>query len=319
MAMVNLTINGKKIKANEGQTLLQVAGDNGIKIPTLCAVDAVEPYGSCRLCVVEVKNGNMVTIETSCTYPAAEGLEVQTDSEEVIKARKLVLELLLARCPNVKIVQELAAEYGITKPADHLTMENEYCIVCGLCVRACHEVVKAGAISFAGNGKDKRVDSPFSLEAESCIGCGSCAFVCPTGIIKVRDMENATENMPAGEVTIGPERIIENWNRSLPMQICKDSGNAYAPEFMLKRFREDMQLPDQFFDISPSHRECPEVDEDLCLGCGACLDECPVGAIRLKLTDDSEVRSNIMKTHCCGCRSCTIYCVRSAIKVPEIA
>ncbi len=317
--MATLTIDGKKIKAKEGQTILEAARENGIRIPTLCSCDAVEPYGACRVCIAEVKNGSMVSLESSCTYPAADGIDVQTASPDVIKARKLVLELHLARCPNVKAVQELAAEYGIEKPADHLTVENEYCILCGLCVRACHEVVQAAAISFTGNGKDKRVDSPFSMEAESCIGCGSCAFVCPTGIIKVRDIPRATENMPAGEVVIGPERVIENWNRNLKMKECKESGNPYAPEYMLQRFQETMGLPPQFFDIAPGYRECPEVDEELCLGCGACLDECPVGAIRLKERDNNEIRSNIMKTHCCGCRTCLIYCVRSAIKIPEIA
>jgi bidirectional [NiFe] hydrogenase diaphorase subunit len=317
--MANLTIDGKKIKAQPGQTILQAARDNNIAIPTLCACDALKPYGACRVCIVEVAGGGLTGLESSCTYPALEGIEVSTNSASVIEARKLVLELQLARCPNVKVIQELAAEYGITSPRDQMTIENEYCILCGLCVRACHEVVQAKAISFCNSGKDKKVDSPFGLEAENCIGCGSCAFVCPTGIIKVRTVENATENMPAGEVVIGPERIIENWNRNLTMRVCKDSGNPFAPEYMLKKFTEDMSLPPQFFDYSPSCRECPQVDEDLCLGCGACLDECPVGAIQLRLIDDERVRSNIMTTHCCGCRTCTIYCVRSAIKVPVTA
>jgi len=317
--MVNLTIDGKKIKAQTGQTLLQAARENGIYIPSLCACDALEPYGSCRVCVVEIINDNGSTLESACTYPVASGLQVATDSDEVIKARKLVLNLLLARCPNVKEVQDMAAQYGVTEPAEYLTVENEYCVLCGLCVRACNEVVQADAISFAGNGKDKKVTAPFGLEAENCIGCGSCAFVCPTGIIKVRTVDNATENMPAGEVVIGPERVIDNWNRNLTMQQCKQSGNPYAPEFMLQSFQATMPLSEQFFDIAPSYREYPEVDETLCVGCGACLDECPVGAIRLKLNDEGEVRSNIMKTHCCGCRTCPMYCVRSAIKVPEIA
>ncbi len=317
--MVRVTIDGKKIKAQEGDTILKTARDNGIEIPTLCSSDALEPYGACRVCVVEVKNNNTTTLETACTYPVSEGLEISTDSEEVIKARKFVLELHLARCPNVKAVQELAARYGIEKPGEHLRVENEYCILCGLCVRACTEVVQAEAISFAGNGKEKEVSSPFNVEAENCIGCGSCAFVCPTGIIKVRDVEKAVDNMPAGEVDRGAERIIENWNRTLQMQECKESGNPYAPQYMLERFKDTMLLSPQFFDVSPSYRECPEVDEELCVGCGACLDECPVGAIRLKIREDGEIRSNIMTTHCCGCRTCLIYCVRSAIKLPEIA
>jgi len=317
--MVNLTIDGKKIKARSGQTLLHAARENGIYIPSLCACDALEPYGSCRLCVVEITNGSASTLESSCTYPVAAGLQVETASDDVVKARKLVLELLLARCPNVSEVQEMAAQYGISAPPEYLTVENDYCILCGLCVRACSEVVQVDAISFAGSGKDKKVTAPFGQEAENCIGCGSCAFVCPTGIIKVRTVEHATENMPAGEVVIGSERIIDNWNRNLTLQQCKQSGNPYAPEFMLKRFQATMPLSEQFFDIAPSYREYPEVDETLCVGCGACVDECPIGAVRLKLNDEGEVRSNIMKTHCCGCRTCTMYCVRSAIKVPEIA
>jgi len=317
--MVTFSINGKKIKAKPGTTVLAAAREHDIYIPTLCSNDAVEPYGACRLCVVEIKNGAMTSIETSCTYPVADGIEVQTDSAEVVKARSMVLELLLARCPNVKVVKELAARYGIEKAPEHLAVENEYCILCGLCVRGCHEVVKAGAIGFSGNGKNKKVESPFGLEAEACIGCGSCAFVCPTGIVKVRDIDHATETMPAGEVSLGPERVIENWNRNLPLRVCKESGNPFAPDFMLRRFMDTMLLSPQFFDISPSYRECPSVDEDLCVGCGACIEECPVGAIQLRITDKKTIRSNIMTTHCCGCRTCTIYCVRSAIKVPARA
>jgi len=313
--MVNVVIDGKKIKAKEKQTILEVAREHKIEIPTLCASDAVKPYGACRLCVVEVKAGNTATIETSCTYPVAEGLQISTNSAKVIEARKLVLQLLLARCPNVKIVKELAKEYGIEKVDTCLRLENEYCILCGLCVRACDEVVQAKAISFSGSGKDKKVDSPFHGTAEDCIGCGSCAFVCPTGIIKVRDVGSAADVSPEGTTVIGAERIIENWNRELKFKLCKKSGNPYAPEFMLNQFKDKMNLPPQFFDVSPSYREYPEVDEELCIGCGACVDECPVGAIQLEAREKKEVRSHILPTHCCGCQTCTIYCVRAAIKV----
>lgn len=312
--MISLTINGKKIKADANQTILEAARENGIYIPTLCSNDALNPYGACRLCVVEVKNGSNTTIESSCTYPVLNGLVVDTNAAKVIEARKVVLQLHLARCPNVKIVKEMAAEYGIEQVDDQLTLENEYCILCGLCVRACNEVVQAGAISFAGSGINKKVSSPFHQTAEDCIGCGSCVFVCPTGIVKMKDVDSAAEVGPEGEDFIGWERMIENWKRELKLKLCKESGNPYAPEFMLDRFRTTMNLPAQFFDISPSCREYPNVDEELCIGCGACLDECPIGAIQLEEKGE-EIKSHILPTHCCGCRNCLMYCVRAAIKV----
>ena len=86
--MVTLKINNKKIKANEGSTILEVARANGIHIPTLCSNDALEAYGACRLCIVEVTQGKRTVIESSCTYPVAEGQEVKTDSPRVMAGRK---------------------------------------------------------------------------------------------------------------------------------------------------------------------------------------------------------------------------------------
>ncbi|MBW1839873.1 MAG: (2Fe-2S)-binding protein, partial [Deltaproteobacteria bacterium] len=186
--MVTLKINGKKIKAKEGSTLLMAARANGIEIPTLCSNDALKPYGACRLCIVEIAKGGNTFIDTSCTYPVEEGLVVKTSTPRVVEGRKMVIELHLARCPNVKIIKQLADEYGVTESAREMGKDNEYCILCGLCVRACNEVVKVGAIQFAGKGIDKVVDSPFSKTAEDCIACGSCAFVCPTGIIEKNDI-----------------------------------------------------------------------------------------------------------------------------------
>jgi NADH dehydrogenase/NADH:ubiquinone oxidoreductase subunit G len=97
--MISLTINDKKIEAEEGLTVLKVAEKAGIKIPTLCSHKALSPYGACRLCLVEISQNGGSTIHASCTYPALEGLVVQTDSERVIKTRKIMIELLLARCP----------------------------------------------------------------------------------------------------------------------------------------------------------------------------------------------------------------------------
>ena len=187
--MVNLAINGKKVKAAKGSTILQVARANNIMIPTLCSADALEPYGACRVCVVEIKTNNNSALEASCTYQVADGMDVQTDSPAVIKARKYVLELLLARCPNVKAVQELAADYGVEKPGDHLSVENEYCILCGLCVRVCAEVSKRQGVNFSGRGAGRKVQTPFNKVSPTCIGCGACAHLCPTGRISIEPAE----------------------------------------------------------------------------------------------------------------------------------
>ena len=143
--MVSLKINGKKIKAQGGTTILKAARAHGIEIPTLCSNDALESYGACRLCIVEIRKNGRVAIETSCTYPVEEGVEVKTDTPRIIEARKMIVELHLARSPNVKVISQLAEEYGITESARQMGKDNEYCILCGLCVRACNDVVKAGA------------------------------------------------------------------------------------------------------------------------------------------------------------------------------
>ena len=110
--MVNLTIDNKKIEAEAGQTILEVARENGIAIPTLCSNEALEPSGACRMCVVEVKHGKRTRIVTSCLYPVAEGLIVDTKSERVLAARRLVLQLLLARCPDIDAAQADGARSG---------------------------------------------------------------------------------------------------------------------------------------------------------------------------------------------------------------
>ena len=102
--MLKIKINGKNIKAKEGATVLEVARANGIDIPTLCSNDALKSYGACRMCIVEVENNKRTTIEAACTFPVADGMSVDTKSERVIAGRKLVIELLLSRCPNVKVV-----------------------------------------------------------------------------------------------------------------------------------------------------------------------------------------------------------------------
>jgi heterodisulfide reductase subunit A len=197
--MVRFTINGQEFKAEEGQTVLEVAQRAGIHIPTLCYHAALEPYGACRLCTVEIQWGRRVSLQTACTYPVQEGIEVQTMSPSVIQARKMILELLLARCPNVPLVQDLAREYGIEKPRFKTDDPEEKCVLCGLCVRVCNELVGAGAINFSDRGTGRMVGPPFLEKTDACIGCGACAIVCPTGVIQIVGEEEAIyEELPLG-------------------------------------------------------------------------------------------------------------------------
>jgi coenzyme F420-reducing hydrogenase beta subunit len=184
---VTLRIDDKEVKAKEGATILDVARKMGIEIPTLCYSSALEPFGACRLCSVEIvdKRGRK-RIVTSCNYPIEEGLTVYTKSEKVLKTRKVLLELLLARCPKVKKIQDMAREYGVEKPRFWINNEEEDCILCGLCTRVCEERIGVYGINFAKRGVEREVTTPYHELSDDCIGCGACAIVCPTKSKKIR-------------------------------------------------------------------------------------------------------------------------------------
>jgi heterodisulfide reductase subunit A len=185
--MISLTINDKKIEAEEGLTVLKVAEKAGIRIPTLCSHKALSPYGACRVCLVEIsQDGEPSSIQASCTYPALEGLVVQTDSQRVIKTRKIMIELLLARCPDSEEIKNLAKELGIEKT--RVKPKNKDCSLCGLCVRMCQERMGRAAISFSGRGPRREVTSPFGRPSEVCQACGACDFICPTGKIRLPEV-----------------------------------------------------------------------------------------------------------------------------------
>jgi heterodisulfide reductase subunit A len=197
--MIKFTIDGQTFEAKEEQTILEVARRVGIKIPTLCYHPALEPYGACRLCTVEVRWGRRSSLETACTYPVREGIEVLTMSEPVLAVRRMILELMLARCPNVPVIQDLAREYGIEKSRFKTEDPDENCILCGLCVRVCNELVGTGAINFSERGITRVIGPPFLQKTRTCIGCGACAIVCPTGAIKIVGEEEAIyEALPLG-------------------------------------------------------------------------------------------------------------------------
>ena len=237
--MITFTIDRVEVEAEEGQNVLQVALDNGFDIPHLCYHEALEPYGACRLCQVEVTKGNRTRLTTSCNYPALEGIKVQTGTEKVMKARKMVIELLVARSPNVPIIKDLAEEYSVGTP--RFTLEDDDCILCGLCERVCREIVGVEAISFLGRGSNRKVGPPLEINPQTCIACGACVYICPTDCIKVEENEN--------------ERTIVRWGRTLPMKKCKVCGRSFAPWFQLDYFGKITEgIPKDFWDKCPDCR-----------------------------------------------------------------
>jgi NADH dehydrogenase/NADH:ubiquinone oxidoreductase subunit G len=175
--MITLRINGVPVSVDEGTTLLDAARFLGIPIPTLCHMDGLSPYGACRLCVVEVGEEPRSRLVTSCTYPAEEGLMVRTGSARVVRARRMIVELLLASCPQSKVVQDLAA--GLDVRQQRFRQEFEDCILCGRCVRMCEEQMMAKAIGFSGRGEKRNIGTPFDRKSEVCRLCGGCLYVCP--------------------------------------------------------------------------------------------------------------------------------------------
>lgn len=184
--MIKFTINDQEVEARPGWTVLETARKYGIHIPTLCHHEAVEPSGACRLCVVELREGDWSKVVISCMYPVQEGLNVYTDTPRVKNVRRWILEMLLAECPASEKIRKLAAEYGVEQSRFAVHDPEEDCILCGLCVRVCREVVGVSAISTVGRGVHKQIGAPYLAPSDTCVACGCCVTVCPTGAMARR-------------------------------------------------------------------------------------------------------------------------------------
>ena len=239
--MISLTINGQKVEVEPGTTILQAAEKLGIFIPTLCYDPELTPAGACRMCVVEVEKARALV--ASCCTPAAEGMVVYTDTERVHTARKINLHLLLANHPLDCLtcektgscrLQDYCYMYGISesefkgerkdyKPDDtnpFFIRDMNKCILCGLCVRICHEINGAGAIEFMKRGFETKVTPAFDdpLEKSSCVFCGMCVDACPVGALTAKQ-------------SIGRGRI---WELAKVKTVCPYCGTGCGLELYIK-------------------------------------------------------------------------------------
>lgn len=178
MSEIILEIDGKEVKARDGMTVLEAANQAGIKIPTLCHHKKLEPYGGCRLCIVELMGKGAPRLVVSCVYPAEKGLVVRTRSEKIDRIRKMIIELFMSHAPFAFDLLDLAKEYGADP--NRFDKVSSFCIHCGLCVRYCAEVKKADAIGFIDRGVRKEISFIPEIAAKECWKCKECFPLCPT-------------------------------------------------------------------------------------------------------------------------------------------
>lgn len=211
--MPTLRVDGVRVQVREGATVLEAARAAGAEVPTLCHHEGLEAWGGCRLCLVEITKESWAgppKIVTSCNYPAEEALIVRTTGERVVATRRVVVDLLLARCPDTPLVRKLAREHGIEATSYEVNPEPTDCVLCGLCTRACDRM-GVSAIASVSRGVNRAVAPPFDQPPPDCIGCLACAEICPTGHIAWSEAD--------GRRTI--------WGRVFEMQRCEGCGSPH--------------------------------------------------------------------------------------------
>ncbi len=298
--MVTIVINGKKISTQEGRTILEVAREAGIEIPTLCNHESLPPYAACRFCIVEVAYKGVTRYRASCIFPVAEGMEIKTHSERVLKIRRMLAELMLARCPESDVIRDLAYDVGVGDCRfDRPRGEKSPCRTCGACQirekmrhglrrRRAQQLCQQGRLHpvrhvrpalrrrdedrravVRGRGMKRRVTTPFRQPSEFCISCGACTSICPTGAIELM-------------------RIRPQPPRPIPSEF--EQGLAT---------RKPVYLP------FPQAIPCvPVIDKETCVyfktgGCKVCEEACQARAIDHTMQDrveEIEVGNIIMAT-----------------------
>jgi NADH dehydrogenase/NADH:ubiquinone oxidoreductase subunit G len=216
---VTVTLNGSIVTGNAGMTILELSRANSIEIPTLCYHQELSLLGACRLCVVEVEGSR--TLVGSCHTPISPGMVIYTHSPKVLEARKVIVELFLARHPdscifcskaNICELRAIAADldigvprfqlpsryYAIEDVSSYITRDLTKCVLCRRCIRACREIKKADvyAIAYRGSCSKVTVDFDRPLDKEICYDCDVCVSVCPTGALTLKDEEHVKKGPP---------------------------------------------------------------------------------------------------------------------------
>ena len=217
---VTFFMDGKEVSAESGQTLLDVARENGIDIPTICFHEATTANALCRICVVEVEG--MRVLQPACIVEAANSMKVQTRSEKVIRARRTILEMLastmdLSEAPEI---QTMMFEYGASSSRfpdaerresevkdDNPMYVRDYskCLLCWRCVQVCAEDAQyTFAINFDGRGFETQIGTFFdrTIPETSCVLCGQCVAVCPTGALKPKREFLLEKGLSASEISV---------------------------------------------------------------------------------------------------------------------
>ncbi len=245
---IKIKINEEQYLVNKDENILSFCKSIGVDIPALCYSEALKPYGACRLCIVDVKAGNIRHgITTSCTLTASEGMEIVTETEEIRNHRKILFQLYLAQAPESETIKKFAAQYDVyespftekRKEKDNL---GNKCILCGLCVRICNDIIEKGVINYIGRGYYVKINTPYAQPSDICLGCKACAEVCPTGAINFEDIEDT--------------RWGHSWSETkIPLKQCSICGEYYSPQAFEEKTIKIMN---------------PEIEEQLKGMCPAC-------------------------------------------------
>lgn len=295
---IQITVDERPFEADEGAMLLEALQAMGIQVPTLCHHPSLEPSGACRLCMVEVTHPDWKGwsgLVTSCQYPVESGLQVSTRTPRVKEARRTLLELYLARCPDAEEVRALARSEGVDETSFPKRDGADKCVLCGLCIQVCQDLGPA-AIAPLGRGTEKVVGPRPDFVGEDCTGCGACAHICPTGEIRMERKD--------GKFLI--------WNRAFDIPACSvEPELCRGPDCgeCVKACPLDIpQITAAEGGAATSH-----IDPSACTGCGICAGACPAGAIQQEGSPESLLSGHGLDPDHLKGRTVVIACSRTPL------